>query len=56
MYRTRSEILAAKEAKGGQSASISFLGGDVASTLVCQATPGGILLNLLRETLGKIAY
>jgi len=53
LYRTRSEILSAKEVKGGQSASTWSLGGNVSSTLMCQATPGGTLASMLRQKLGQ---
>ena len=53
LYRTRSEILSAKEVKGGQSVSTWFLGGSVSNTLMCQATPGGTLAFMLLQKLGQ---
>ena len=53
MFRTRDEILKAKEAKGGLSAATWFLSGDRRSVVTCQATPGGTLAKMLRESIGK---
>ena len=42
----------AKDLKGGLSAASWFLGGQVKSTITCQATPGGILASNLKAALG----
>ena len=52
MFRKKEEILRAKEAKGGHTASTWFLKGEVVSTISCQATPGSLLVNKLQQKLG----
>ena len=53
LFRTREEIKVAKEGKGGLSSSTWFLGGDVAATIMCQASPGSRLARIIREKVGK---
>ena len=43
MYRTRDEILEAKDLKGGICSSTWLLEGEVESVITCQVTPGEIL-------------
>ena len=52
MFRSRNEILSAREAKGGLSASTWFLGGEVEAVITCQVTPGGKLADMLRKSVG----
>ena len=52
LFRSRIEILKAKETKGGISAATWFLGGEVESVVTCQVTPGGKLAEELRKTIG----
>ena len=49
MFRTRNQIASAKDLKGGISAATWFLGKEVEATITCQATPGSILAEMLRE-------
>ena len=51
MNRSRKEILAAKEAKGGATAATWYLRGQTSSTIKCQSTPGGILASRLKKAL-----
>ena len=55
MYRKREQILLAKDKKGGICAATWFLGGNVESTISCQATPGSVLVNLLKKKVGTTA-
>ena len=52
LYRERNEIKRAKDLKGGISAASWFLGGDVKSVISCQATPGGMLADMIRKEIG----
>ena len=53
LYRARKQIEEAKDLKGGLSAASWFLGGQVKSTITCQATPKGILASKIKEAIGK---
>ena len=53
-YRDRATIMAAKSAKGGNSASTWFLKGDVTSTLTITATPGSELQGAVKKALEKV--
>ena len=55
MFRMREQILKAKDIKGGICAATCFLGGNVESTVSCQATPGSTLVNLLKQKIGTTA-
>ena len=52
LYRTRDQILTAKDLKGGLSAASWFLGGETRSVISCHATPGGILADKIRKAVG----
>ena len=52
LYRERNEIKRAKDLKGGISAASWFLGGNVKAVISCQATPGGMLADMIRKEIG----
>ena len=52
MFRSKEEILKAKEAKGGLTPSTWFLGGDVEAVVTCQVTPDGQLADMMRKKVG----
>ena len=52
LYRTRDQILAAKDIKGGLSAASWFLAGETRSVISYQATPGGVLADRIRKAVG----
>ena len=52
IYRKRSEIVRAKDIKGGLSSASWFLSGEVKSVISCQATPGSVLAEMIRKEVG----
>ena len=51
--RTREEIKAAKEAKGGCNTNTWYLKGNTSRVVKVQATPGGILADKVKESLNQ---
>ena len=51
LNRSKSEILRAKESKGGVTAATWYLKGSTVSVTKCQPTPGGELATRLKKTL-----
>ena len=49
LYRRRTQIVEAKDLKGGLSAASWFLSRDVKAVVLCQVTPGSVLTDKIRK-------
>ena len=53
IFRTKEEILKAKESKVSLSSVTWILGGDMEAVITCQVTPDGRLAEMLRKSGNK---
>ena len=53
MYQDTNNIMKSKDIKGGLSAASWFLDGDVRAVILCQATPGSRLTDMIQKKIGQ---